>query len=169
MEAQPGVVSVPKLFSGVAVKRYWPLMVMTLLMLLCWVPYFLAKPQQPLVFLAWGNSHTKIYATVKTAELVGKRPDRLMMIARIADNSVPYETDKQIARSATFEIGDEATSLEINSSPDVIATLSKPGAVLLYILQVPKDFPFELVRSISDAQKLGAKVLGITGFSFASK
>ncbi len=86
-----------------------------------------------------------------------------MMIARVADDSVPYETDKQTARSSTFEIGDDLTTIQINLTTEDVARLNKPGLIHVYVLEVSSDFPFENIRSVGEARKLGAKVVGVTG------
>jgi tRNA threonylcarbamoyladenosine modification (KEOPS) complex Pcc1 subunit len=164
IEAQVGATPLPKLTTAIRIGRYWPIASMFVLMLACWIPYFLIQEQRPQIqFLNWGAGAGIIFATVKTDSLAGKRPDRLIMIARVADASVPYETDKQTARSSTFEIGDQSTTIQINLSAEDLSRLNKPGAIQVYVLEVASDFPFENVRSVGEAQKLGAKIVGITG------
>jgi hypothetical protein len=42
--AQSGASPVSKLTSSLALKRYWPVGVMSVLMLACWIPYFFSRP-----------------------------------------------------------------------------------------------------------------------------
>jgi hypothetical protein len=144
-----------KASSGILTLRYWPVVVMFLLMLSSWIPYFFVKPEcPPDIFLAWGANNGRIYAVIRTTVLLRKKPDRLMLIARIEDNSIPYASDTQIARSATFEILDPSTAIEVTPPPDFT---NKAGLVDIYILEVKQDFPFESVHSLADAEKLGGK------------
>jgi hypothetical protein len=165
MEAQAGVNPVPKLASSLALKRYWPMGAMTLLMVACWIPYF-SKPKCPSdIFLGWGLNNGRIFATIKTDDLISKRPHRLMIIARMGDNTIDYKKDTQIARSATFEILEPATAMEINLTPEFIAHAQKTsGLVDVYALEVPEEFPIELVQNIASAEKLGGKILASHGF-----
>jgi hypothetical protein len=163
-EAQLGAAPSPKFISIGSIKRYWPMAAMTVLMLACWIPYFLNPQPIPDRFMSYGMSPSKISALLKTTDLFSKRPDRLMLIARIWDGSVPEETDRQTVRSATFEIGEDSTSMQINLTPEEEARLSRSGPVEIIVLEVPKDLSVELVKSVSDAEKLGAKRIGKKAF-----
>jgi hypothetical protein len=162
MEAQAGITPVAKFTSGVSVRRYWPMGMMTVLMLSCWIPYFLSDPKPvPDIFLSYGFNGARIYATLRTSELVSKRPNRLMIIARVEDNSINYEADTEIARSATFEIQDPSTAIEVTPPPSF---KNKPGLIDIYAFLVSEEFPFERVNSMADAKRLGAKLIGSHGF-----
>jgi hypothetical protein len=150
------------------IHKYWPTVIMFVILPLNWIPYFLT-PHCPLdVFLDYGKTLDRIYAIVKTPELVNKRPDRLMLVGMIADNSVDYKKDQRIVKSASFEIQDYTIRLEIVITPEVIATLNRPGTVMLYLLEVPKEFPLELVKDLDGAEKLGAKILTSRGFGMSA-
>jgi len=162
MEAQPGAAPLPKFGSGATLKRYWPLGTMAVMMVLCWIPYFVLSPNTtPDIFLAYGVNGPRIYAKLRTTELLRQRPRRLMIIVRVEDNSINYEADTDIARSATFEIQDPSTAIEVTPPPSFGA---KPGLVDIYVFLVSEEFPFERVKSIADAKRLGAKLLGSHGF-----
>lgn len=141
-------------------KRYWPIGFMTVLMLFCWIPYFIAKPQNSEIFLGWGSNNGKIWAVVKTDDLVSVKPDRLMLIARIGDIAVDYKTDSRIARSATFEILAPSLAMQVNPAPEFLSRMLTPVMVDVFVLQVPRDFPVEAVKSLADAERLGGKIIG---------
>jgi hypothetical protein len=165
MEAQAGTTPLPRLTIPARLGRYWPIATMFILMLGCWVPYFLAAKPQPELFLEYGYKGDRIYALLRTIELAERKGNsRLMMVAMVADSAVDYKTDTRIAKSSTFEIGEFSTMIEIVLTPEIRATLNRPGTVQLYILEVPPELPFELIRNLKDAQKLGGKILGAKGF-----
>jgi hypothetical protein len=63
MEAQAGVTPASSLMSTVALRRYWPMGVMTLLMVACWIPYFLPNPKSSSPTnpaFAWAQSRVEI-------------------------------------------------------------------------------------------------------------
>src|SRR5260370_13902941 len=88
MEAQVGTTPLPKLTTAIRISRYWPIASMFVLILACWIPYFLTQKEKPhMFFMNWGVGAGRIFATLKTDTLASRRPDRLMMIARVADDS----------------------------------------------------------------------------------
>jgi hypothetical protein len=116
--AQFGAKPLPQLASIKSIRRYWPLMAMTALMFACWVPYFLTSAPVTERFIAYGHNPRSIYTTLKTSDLVYRRPDRLMLIDRTWNGAVPEESYRDTVRSATFEIGEDFTSLQINLTPE---------------------------------------------------
>ena len=140
---------------------YGPTLAMALLVTIAWIPYFMGEPKIPDdLFLNYGFNG-RIFAVFDTARLMSEKPKRLMIVAIISDNSTPYLTDTRIARSATFEIMYPQTVIEVDAPP---VLQNRPGLVNIYALLVPEDFPFELIKNLADAKKLGGKILESRGF-----
>jgi hypothetical protein len=162
MEAQAGMASIAQVAPVMRLKRYWPLVTMCLLTLVCWIPYYLQPPVD--YFHGWGISPDpeKIWAVVDGHKLMSKRPNRVMLMARVADSTMDSKTDNQMARSATFEIQDfPMMRIEIVLSPEFISRMGKVGYADEYLLEVPQDLPIESIHTLADAEKRGAKILGV--------
>jgi hypothetical protein len=143
-------------------RRYWPILIMFAILLLNWVPYFMSRPAKD-VLMNYGMNGDRIFAQVDSQDL-GKT-DRLLMIARPLDNSIDFETDKTIARSATFPITTPYTNMEMVISKEFAERLmARPYMIGVYIYEVPREFPFESVKTIADAEKLGARHLADKSF-----
>lgn len=164
MEAQAGTTPLPKL--RLRIGRYWPIVTMFVLMLACWIPYFLQGAPQQNVMMNYGMRNGKtVFVQVETNELVRRKSDQLMIIARIGDISVNFMNDTTIARSGTFEITSPVTNMEVVLPKDFLERLTKyPYMIDVYVFEVPEDFPIESVKSIAEAEKRGAKQLADKSF-----
>ncbi|MFZ0820031.1 MAG: hypothetical protein WAM91_08165, partial [Candidatus Acidiferrales bacterium] len=123
----------------------------------------LASANPKIVFLNYGGGGpgNRIFVSLRTSELAGETKQRLLMIARIEDNTVPVEQDTAIVKSRTFEISVPTMVIETIATPQFF---SKPGLCAVYIYEVAEDFPIEDVKTLGDARKRGGKLLGLTGF-----
>jgi hypothetical protein len=56
--------------------------------------------------------------------------------------------------------------MEIVLTPEIRSIFNRPGLVNVYVLEVAPEFPFELIRNLKDAEKLGARILDSKGMGF---
>jgi hypothetical protein len=158
---QPLSQRVPTLFAAASIRRYWPLVLMLVLVLVSWVP-FLIGVCPPDYIIGWGRAAdpTRVWIVADGHKLLGKRPNELVLIARTGDNTVDTKRDTEIVRSGTFEILDRNIRIEAPvSSPEHFSKTLKFGTEF-YLLVVPQDFPLESVHSLADAEKHGGKIVG---------
>lgn len=143
------------------IRFYWPLIAMGIFVIVSWIPYFLTPGKDVLV--NYGINGGRIFAQVDTQNV--SKSDRLFMIARVADDSIDFKTNTTVARSATFPITTPFTNMELTISKEFAQRSQQRLAMIgIYIYEVPEEFPFESVRTISDAEKRGARHLADKAF-----
>jgi hypothetical protein len=140
----------------------WPLLAMGALAIASWIPYFLAPGKD--VLMNYGQNGDRIFAQVDTQNI--NKADRLFMIVRMSDNSINFKTDTTIARSATVPVSRTPyTNIELPITKEFAQRSQEhPGLVDVYVFEVPEEFPFEAVKTISDAERRGAKHLADKSF-----
>jgi len=138
----------------------WPLLAMGALAVVSWIPYFVTPAKERVV--SYGMNGNRIYAQVDS-EGLGGPVERLFMIALRRDDSVNYKTVTTITRSATLPISTPYTFIEAVMPNDFTQLLLKnpDSIVTVFVFKVSQDFPFESVKSISDAEKYGAKQIEV--------
>ena len=102
-------------------RKYWPILVMFVILPLNWIPYFMSRPEKD-VLTNYGMNGDRVFAQVDSQNL--SKTDRLLMIVRLLDNTVNFETDTTIVRSATFAITTPFTNMEVVISKNFVERLT---------------------------------------------
>jgi len=113
----------------------------------------------------WGTTSagtTGFYATVNTMPLV-KYKDRfyVMAVCRTADPTVDSRSDNRIDRSRRFEIRGDIQTLQTQLSRATMQRLLPSGFVQVFVLLVPKAVEVSDIQTIGQAERMGARVLGV--------
>jgi hypothetical protein len=152
---------------GSRLKPYWPIMVMVLLFIGCWVPYFLASSAVPQYFLGWSTLPTGgAFAEIDSSLLASHKGNRRVMIVGVAiDSSIDPMNDPNIMKSRTYEIELPVTRLEAQPTPEFLASETPGRNVQLFLIETPEEFAIEHLITLSDVGRLGGTILGHAGFT----
>jgi len=148
--------SLPTSIQQSIVKRYWPIVVIGVLMVGAWIPYFLNSETRHVYLTAWGP----VTATVDTRSLIeDKDRSRLMLVSLIPDISIDPMNDVTIARSRTYEIKAPIMDMVVIQNTSWSARARVGRLANIYLLEVPKEFAIERLTTLADVQHLGGKIL----------
>lgn len=129
-----------------------------------------AQPAQkpPLLVHQWSLSRRTRMAsvTINTAALAQYAKDfSVLLVMRVADNSVEVLTDNRIEKSPAFTITGEVRKIEVNLSKEFIeradATNQRFNEVSFqyYVVVVPRQIRPEQIVTLSDVTALGGKLI----------
>lgn len=168
MEAQPNAARLPSLFpAGKALLRYWPIGAMIVLMLLCWVPYFLGpNAPPPSYFMQWRlREEGGVGATIDTTSLESVKGKRRIMIAAVMTSpTVDVMDNPEIIKSRTYEIETPILQIDAIATPEFHQKEYLGQSIQSFLIEVPENFAIEKMATVADAERLGGKVLERKGF-----
>jgi hypothetical protein len=125
------------------------------LSVIIWIPYF-QRPICQNYIIGYGP----LSATIDTTSLVqDARSNRLMMVGVIRDPATDPMIDAAIARSRTYEIQAPTLLIELAPTSAFSAKYRLGETVILYLLEVPKEFAIERLTSVSAVELLHGKIL----------
>jgi hypothetical protein len=89
----------------------------------------------------------------------------LVVIGRIADNTVDEMSDTRIDRSPPFSVVLGTRRIEVPISAASLLRLKNGGLVIIYAIALPTRFSPSQIASVAGLQDMGAKIVGMTGVS----
>ena len=126
------------------------------------------------IIIAWGVSGNLFQMTVNTRPLLKYKDDyKLMLILEARYGNIDRMTDTHIEKSDFFTIHGEPIDIIISMASPIQHLLispppnAKPGdqvqvRVDFDLALVPKDLASEQIKSLSDLERLGGKIIGVT-------
>lgn len=157
-------------------KRYWPMLVMAILMATSWIPYFVFPPRiviGPEFFQAYGQvpQPLRVFALIDQTSLAPfVKTKRIMAMTRITDNTIDPNYDIHTEHGHIRDIVPGLNRLEIPVSPWFINKEDSMslGTVEVYVMLLPEDVDETQITTIHDAAKLGGELLGGRSFGFSN-
>ena len=117
---------------------------------------------------AWGSNNDVFYMVVKTDSIeTEKKLSKLVLIVRVPFSDIDKMTDTNIKKSQTYTILDGFMTLAVpisNGTPWRVP-VDRPTPLEYDLVQLPFLYSADQIRSLSDVEKLGGKILASPGAS----
>jgi hypothetical protein len=121
---------------------------------------------RPVEIDVWGfadNSQTYFMSFNTKALLEYKTSNKLMMVVRTAYPDRDRMTDTNIEKSGLYTIDGNPVALAHRSSGVLVFPALQPVLVEFWLVLIPATYPPDSIKSLSDVEKIGGKLLAIKG------
>ena len=162
----------PEQSSTASFHRYWPLVLMVLLLAANWGTYFATRSTVQVgncktLLSGWGMSGNNIFVAIETDPLLDhQKTSRVMFISRVADHKINGKLDKAIVKSGTFGIWGGALEIEASMTDDFVkhAINASGGWLEFHVVILPKGTQPDKITSLADVDKVGGRDLENRGY-----
>ncbi len=114
---------------------------------------------------AWGLDNNVFYMVIKTNSLLSDRKLRkLVLIVRVPFSDIDQMTDMAIKKSQAYTIIDGFMTLAVpvNNGAPWRVLANGPTPIQFILAEIPFLFSSDQIRSLSDVETLGGKILATT-------
>lgn len=155
--------------------RYWPMGIMTLILIGTWMPYVIGKlsstpaTEHPVAMTAWvlnrtGGSPipTGVSAIVGSTQFAKRYADKydIFIFVRIVDDTVDENSDHLIDKSSAFQmLVGGAVKIDVPFSVSTIARFNVPRLVCTYLAIIPKGVDPSEITTLGGIGRRGGYIL----------
>lgn len=156
-------------------RKYWPVLVMFLILPLNWIPYFLARSRgadAPIEYMTYrgalipGSPYaSNPFLRVDTEGRFFKEYSGDHYLAAVAFRlrSGDAKDARNLQKSASFDIRDETISMAIPLDIDFLNSIGKAIGTNYALLIVPSKIQMDQFDTLRQAERLGVKVVEVRG------
>jgi hypothetical protein len=161
-------------------KKYWPMMVMGVLVLALWVPfaYQLYRGEAGQILLGWGSVGPSCSAAINGDRLVDYVDEfEVAFVCGIPDSRIARERDTKITVSALFPISPGRINISADYSQAMRDAFAEqeakalkgtvvPTSTWYRVILLPKGFDVRRIRTLSDVETAGGVMVERGGRTF---
>ena len=167
IKSQPAASKIDGETVSAATKPFtWPLVAMTVLAAVGWIPYFLRfnEPIRVMAVTAWGTLDDGCYSVIDGAKLQTYRDKyNLFLACGISNPTVDQNQDTAISISTPFGIEKSPIAIKTQYNQALLDQLKahapQPFSVWHDILLFPKNGDIGRIKKLADLREFGGKIV----------